>query len=199
MLETPRHTARQQLALITRQRIMEATAALLRDGGEDVTFDLVAKRSGVPVRTVYRHYESKEALFTAFWQWMNEAIDMPAAPTTAEELVAHIPRLFAAFERDEALVRAMLHNPHGRAVRISFAQARQAKFEFALRDVLDPLAVAERTRILATVTVLCSASGWESMKDNWQLDGHAAAEAAQWAVAALIRRAGEPGAGRSET
>lgn len=188
-IEISTRSARQILTAVTHEKIMEGLAALLRGGEQEITFDLLARVSGVPVRTVYRYFENKEALFAAFWTWVNQAIEMPPPPADAEEILLHIPMLFAAFDRDEALVRAMMHNPHGRDARARNAEARRTKFAVALAAVLDPLAEGTRQNLLATVTVLCSASGWESMKDNWRLSGTAAAEAAQWAVKALLDEA----------
>jgi AcrR family transcriptional regulator len=190
----PRLSARETLATMTQGRIMEAVAALLRKGTTDVTFDLVARESGVPQRTLYRYFENKEALFGAFWRWTNAAIDMPATPKSPQEVVEHVPALFAAFDRDEPLVRAMLHNPYGRAVRLAHAEARRKKFAEALKEVTDSLPDDAGRRLLAAVTALCSASGWETMKDNWELSGEAAADAAQWAVRALIDEARKPAA-----
>jgi AcrR family transcriptional regulator len=181
-----RLTPRQELAQITHSRVMEALAALLRRGSEDVTFDLVSRESGVPQRTVYRHFENKEALFGAFWSWVNESIEAPPVPTTPDEVIDHIPALFASFDRDELLVRAMLHNAYGRAVRLAHADARQEKFRLALSGIVEALPPEAGRNLLASVTVLCSASGWETIKDNWRLSGASAAEAAQWAVRTLI-------------
>lgn len=199
----PRLSARETLASMTQERVMEAVAALLRNGATDVTFDLVARESGVPQRTLYRHFENKEELFGAFWRWTNAAIDMPATPKSPQAVIEHIPALFAAFDRDEPLVRAMLHNPYGRAVRLAHAEARRNKFAEALREVTDSLPDDAGRRLLASVTALCSASGWETMKDNWQLSGETAAEAAQWAVSALIdearKQAADSARGRAAT
>lgn len=180
---------RETLAAATQQRIMEGLAALLRGGSNDVTFDLVARESGVPQRTLYRHFVNKETLFSAFWRWVNELIEVPALPASPEEVVAHIPDLFAAFDRDEPLVLAMLHHPHGRAVRLAHAEARRAKFAGALQEITEKLPEETARQFLAAVTTLCSASGWESMKDNWGLSGPRSAKAAQWAVQALINEA----------
>lgn len=185
---TVRRSAREELASITRTRAMEAVAVMLREGS-DVTFELLSRESGIPVRTLYRYFENKEALFAAFWPWLNMTIDVPGRPHDVEELIAHIPGLFAAFDRDEPLVRAMLHHPLGRDARLAHAAARREKFSDALREVTHRMTRAEVAHLLAAVTALCSASGWETMKDNWGLSGPAAAEAAQWAVQALIRQA----------
>jgi AcrR family transcriptional regulator len=187
--ESPlRPSARQELAAATRERAMNALAAVLRAGGE-VTFEAIAQEAAVPIRTLYRHFPSKDDLFGAFWPWMNERIEMPSRPTTPEEVIGHIPELYAAFDRDDPLVRAMLHNPHGRAIRNATAAARREKFASALQEVTASLNAYETLKLLAGITTVCSAAGWESMKDNWGLSGPAAAEAAQWAVTALINEA----------
>lgn len=183
-----RRSVRDELAALTHARAMEALAALLREN-RDVTFELLARESGIPVRTLYRYFENKEAVFAAFWPWLNSQIDVPVRPRDPQELVAHIPDLFAAFDRDEPLVRAMLHHPHGRDVRLVHAVARREKFADALEEVTREMPAAEASSLLAAVTALCSAAGWETMKDNWELDGPAAAEAAQWAVRALLNEA----------
>ena len=57
----------------TRLRILEATADVLADEEvEEVTVPLVAMRARVSLRTVYRHFPTKEALFDAFGEWGEE-------------------------------------------------------------------------------------------------------------------------------
>ncbi|MBE1527968.1 hypothetical protein GGC65_002424 [Sphingopyxis sp. OAS728] len=80
----------------------------------------------------------------------------------------------------------MVHDPHGRRVRIDNAEARRAKFRDALQPVLAGLGEDDSIGLLASISAICSASGWEMMKDNWQLDRAAAARAAQSGVEALI-------------
>jgi AcrR family transcriptional regulator len=183
-----RPSVRQELATATRERTMTALAKILRSG-TDVTFDAVAREAAVPIRTLYRHFPSKEELFATFWPWMNERIEMPSRPKTVDEMIGHIPQLYAAFDRDEPLVRAMLHSPHGRQIRNATAAARRDKFSTALTEVTSGLTAYETLKLLAGITAICSAAGWESMKDNWGLSGPAAADAAQWAVTALINEA----------
>jgi AcrR family transcriptional regulator len=188
-MSAPGHlSVRAELASATRDRILGALAEMLRRG-DDTTFERLAKQSGVPSRTLYRHFANREVLFSAFWRWANDAIDAPPSPTTPEEVIGHIQPLYLAFDRDESLVRALMHDPFGRAVRAANARARRQKFSKALRSVTATLPEAEARSLLASVTVLCSANGWESMRDNWRLSGEVAAEAAQWAVTALINSA----------
>lgn len=180
-----RRSPREELQRLTQQRAMEAVAQLMRTGAE-VTFDLVAREAGIPQRTLYRHFENKDALMEAFWLWANASMDMPAAPTSPQGLVAYASELFLAFDRNEGLVRALIHDPSGRAVRNANSEARRLKFRQALEPVLSTLGATEAMRLLASVTAICSANGWEMMKDNWGLQGEEAADAAGWAVKALI-------------
>lgn len=177
---------RQDVDEVVTERVMRAVATLVRRGVDDLTFARTAAESGVAERTLYRRYPTKAALLEGFWHWLNKKIDAPAAPQSAAELIEQIPSLYAAFEADEALVRAMLHDRNGREVRLAQADARRKRLRMALKDVLAPLGAKEREHLLASVQLIASAAGWESMKDNWGLSGKAAGEAAQWAVMSLI-------------
>lgn len=180
---------RQDVEDFVSERVLRAVADLMQQGVDDITFARVAATSGMPERTLYRRYPTKAALLEAFWRWLNVKIDVPPQPQSAAELARQIPQLFAAFDADEPLVRAMLHDRNGRAVRVGQADARRKRLRMALKDAPAALGAKERERLLASVQLLASAAGWESMKDNWGLTGKQAAEAAQWAVSALVAAA----------
>lgn len=181
---------RADLAALTETRVMQGVAALFGSGVGDFTYRSLAAASGVPERTIYRYYPTKEAVFAAFWVWLRgERLGLPPPARTLDELFARLPVAFAAFDRSEPLIRAMLHDPHGRATRLTHAEARRAELRAVLAGVLAALDPAARTRLLASVQLLFSAAGWETMKDYWGLSGAAAADAACWAVAALIAQA----------
>lgn len=165
---------------------MRSVAALLRSGLGEVTFEAVSKASGVAQRTIYRRYANKDALFAAFWGWLNAAIAAPEPPQGLQDLVAYVPQLFAAFDRDEALVRAMLHTRHGRATRLAHSAARRAKFETSLAAMTAELDASTARGRVAAIAALCSATTWETLKDEWEMTGPEAARAVQAAVAALV-------------
>ncbi len=181
--------ARADLAGLTRGRIMHGLAGLLT-GGTELTFRNLAEAAGVPERTLYRYYPSRDALLAAFWIWLNDRLGMPPPPRSPEELIAGIAAIFGAFAAGEPLIRAMLHDPHGRATRLAHAGARRKRLETALAPV--PIDAASRRRLLAAVQALVSAAGWETMRDYAGLTSREAADAAQWAVAALIAAARRP-------
>lgn len=182
-------TLRRDVNQLTSDRIMRAVAELMQQGAEDLTFARVAAVSGIAERTLYRRYATKAALLEAFWRWLNEKIGTPPQPHSPADLTAQIPQLFAAFEAGAPLVRAMLHDRNGREARLGQSEARRQRLRVALGDVLASLAPKQRQKLLASVQLFASATGWESMKDNWGLTTPEAAEAAQWAITALVEAA----------
>jgi AcrR family transcriptional regulator len=192
-VELPNATVRADVASLTQGRIMHGLAGLLTAGTE-VTFRSLAEASGVPERTLYRYYPSKDALLAAFWIWLNDRLGMPAPPRSPAELITSIATIFSAFASGEPLIRAMLHDPHGRATRLAHAEARRQRLYTALAPVLAPLETSARKRLIASIQALISAAGWETMRDYAGLTSEEAADAAQWAVATLIAAA-EQGAG----
>ena len=86
----------------TRLRILEATADVLADEEvEEVTVPLVAMRARVSVRTVYRHFPTKEALFDAFGEWGEEHLRLAVLsyPETLDEIREMAPRAISRVRR----------------------------------------------------------------------------------------------------
>src|SRR6202012_978811 len=55
-------------ALRNRDRVLEAAKAVFSAGGPDASLDAVAKRAGVGIGTLYRHFPMREALFEAVYR-----------------------------------------------------------------------------------------------------------------------------------
>src|SRR5438045_2249906 len=83
----------------TRQRILGAAVELLAAGDvEELTIPAVAKQARVAVRTVYRHFPTKDALFEGVAGEVSRMLGEPPFPERAEDLSGAAPRLFPAFE-----------------------------------------------------------------------------------------------------
>lgn len=183
----PAHSARETFADLTRAKIMSGVAQLIEAEAGDFTYRALAQQSGVPERTLYRHFPSKDLLLKEFWIWLNrERLALPPAPTSLDELLEQIPVLFATFDRSEPLVRAMLRDPETRALRLANANARLAQLGAALADVTKGASPSLRKKFVACTRLLTSLAGWETFKDLGALTGTEAASAAQWSVRALL-------------
>ena len=51
-----------------RERVLEAAKAVFSAGGPDASLEAVARRAGVGIGTLYRHFPTREALFEAVYR-----------------------------------------------------------------------------------------------------------------------------------
>src|SRR5919106_5486474 len=140
----------------TRLRILEAAADVLADEEVDeVTVPVVAMRARVSVRTVYRYFPTKEALFDAFGEWAEEHLRLVlhSYPETLEGVREMAPALYRMYDERAPLIRAML-SKRGQEIRTRTRRRRLGTFEKAMREVTGRLGPAERRRALAVVYLL---------------------------------------------
>lgn len=175
------------LAELTREHILRGMERMITSGSESFTFKALAQAAGIPERTIYRHFGDKDALYQAFYSQLNGKIIAPDPPRDPADLVRYTRELYASFDRQPDLVRAMLNNPIGRELRDAQAAPRTAKFVSALSGIANRMTKPEATALMAAVEVLCSSTGWDRLTRMTGPDK--AAEAAAWAVAALIEKA----------
>ena len=55
-------------ALRNRERVLEAAKAVFSAGGPEASLEAVARRAGVGIGTLYRHFPTREALFEAVYR-----------------------------------------------------------------------------------------------------------------------------------
>lgn len=171
----------------TRRRILAAVAEVLasEEAGE-LTIPLVALRARVSVRTVYRHFPTKEALFDAFAEWAEENLRLvvQSYPKTLEGLVGMAPELYRTYDENEPLMRALLSR-RGQEIRARTRSRRLRAYEQAMRELTAGLEPDERRRALAIVYLLVSAPAWQAIREQSGLTGEEAGRAAAWAVRVL--------------
>lgn len=71
-------------ALRNRERLLEAAKAVFSAGGPDASLEGVARRAGVGIGTLYRHFPTREALFEAVYRREVEQLAAYAAALSAE-------------------------------------------------------------------------------------------------------------------
>lgn len=171
----------------TRERILAATYTLLGQGdADDVTIDMIAAEAGIQKRTIFRHFENREALFDAFWVWLNRKLDLSTLPQTAEDLVAGPKTAFPRFDEADGVIRASIHSPSGRAMRVRATAARRDAFAAALASHLSGVEPAAAQRAEALAHLLYSAPAWEVLKDYGGMTGTQAGYAAAWALDLIL-------------
>jgi len=171
----------------THERILEAAAEqLLEEGLEELSLPRAAKRARVSVPTVYRHFPTPEALMRELTEWVGRRININEVPENVDEFTEWVPRLFAHWDENEALIRARLLSAVHRQIHREAGHRKDEAIEKAMEDVtahLDPL---DARRACALVRLLVSGAAWEMMRDSWDLTGEEAGEALAWAISVLV-------------
>jgi len=176
---------------MTRARIQQAAAGLLdeRGGPESITFKAVADRAGVTEMTVYRHFPTREDLLQGLWQHLNAQMGPDVGmPASAAALLAQHDALFSGFDRIARQITASIVTPQGREMRAALNAKRRDAFLAIVEEVAPHLGRAARTRAAAVLQLLHSAYAWDSMREQWGLDGKAAGKATRWAIETLLDR-----------
>lgn len=160
-----RGTAQAEVAALTRQRILEATAALANERWVDeITLEDIAEKSGVTAQTILRHFGSKDGLATetarmgnhAAVQQRNAAIPGDLANITSnltEHYEAFGERVFRTLAQDAAYPQFKAFLQEGRHFHRQWVERM-----FALW--LQPLAEEPRERLMLHLIALCDVHMW---------------------------------------
>lgn len=191
-------TLRDDQTTLTRRRIVDAVASMLVD--EDpaaLSVPAVARRAGVSIRTVYRHFPDKAALVRSVAEVDDPARVLPLPAPDGSDLCAYLRQAWSD-EVQRPHLRAQLQTPAGQRVR---AERRRSQRPF-VDLVLDAWSIeldGDSTRRLVDLLQLLTGSA--ALVELTEVLGESVDEAAAtatWAVEALLvhaRRTGRvPGA-----
>jgi AcrR family transcriptional regulator len=181
-------TLREEQAQATRDSILTAAIELMQSE-ESASMDAIAKTAGVERRTVFRHFETREALLTEAFQWLNDRLGVVVAPGDPAAMAQAIRDGFARMDGMEGAVRAGLHSRAGRDMRLTNLPRRRAAFEAGLAPVTATLDPVTKARIEALAHLLYSAAAWEVLKDYGGQTGAEAGQTAAWALERLLSAA----------
>jgi AcrR family transcriptional regulator len=159
-------TARSQR---TREAVVDALLALIREGSNRPTAREIAERAGISLRSVYVHFDDLEDLFCAAAERQMAVVAKliePVAPTDPlPERIAAMCRIRSRiFEEIGPVRRAALLQPNSPTLTRLFAKSRTNS-----RDTNDTLFAAELEHLsteqrnfrLAELDAVCSPEAWE--------------------------------------
>lgn len=190
---------RQEQADATRERILEAMAAIYQEEGriEAATTRAVAARAGVREVTVYRHFPSREVLLQGLWAWLNRRNGVTVGmPEHADEIALKVGPLYQTFDAAPGHILASIRSEEGLKIRSSLNAERSAIFLKLVAEAAPALDEAEQVKAAALLQLLYSAYPWVSFREQWDLTGEPAAEISAWAVEVILadlrRRGAKP-------
>jgi len=185
---------RDEQAAATRERILSTLSDLLvTENPALVSIPMVAKKAGVAVRTVYRHFPTKEELFNAMFE---RATDLEGGAPPGSESVnsiddaaAIVRTMFERVGRNLPLHNAVRYLPEDRALRKARFPRRQRLVERALADSTEGMPPERARKVAAVVHLLTSSDALLFMNELWGLTPEEAADACSWAIRAVAEKA----------
>src|SRR5688500_16977187 len=136
-----RMVARAEATASTRNAIMDAAAQIFVEGSYgDFTLDAVARRAGVTLQTVLRHFGSKDGLIDAAIDHKTAEVFATREPASAGDAAAAIGKLAASYEHmGEKNWRLLCHEERHEAVHRVLATARRRHREWLAHNFAEVL------------------------------------------------------------
>jgi AcrR family transcriptional regulator len=182
-------TLREEHVEVTRRSVLNAVSRLLeRMKPEAISFAAVAEEAQVSVRTVYRHFPTKETLLDAHWRFLFNQITLRQTPSNQAELLALVPETLERYEQHEKLIQAYLVPDFGK----DLADDIQAAIRTALRKVVQAedhhkLGNENETLVAAAINCIFCLRGWLSMREDWNLNAQQIDQATRWALRLMLK------------
>jgi AcrR family transcriptional regulator len=182
-------TLRERQVSATREQIVDVAWQLLIDHPQEpFSHEAIAKRAGMGVRTVYRHFPHRTDLLQALWERVRDESGT-RFPSTEDEIVPLVRDTFEHFNEHESLVRSSLAFSASAELRGQGSLQGRPAFRQSLGDLLANLPAASQRRVLAVCLGIWSAPFWQLLRDRGELSGKEAQEAGAWAMEAVLNAA----------
>jgi hypothetical protein len=119
----------------------------------------------------------------------------PENPSSPQELVAAMPRIYRYLEANRRLFRAISVSELGNRVAENRRPERLRRIDGALDQLSERLDPDDYRRLRAVVGLIASFDAFDTLTDDWGLTRDEAADAAGWAIRTLCDRARRSGVG----
>jgi AcrR family transcriptional regulator len=190
---------RREQAARTRQRIVDAGAALVRElptwDWRGLTFSAVAERARVGVRTVYRYFPTERDLHEAILaRLQQEAGGVSYENLTLDDLARVTARVHASVS-SFSVSRWSGDQPQQAAL-VEVDLRRRSALAAAVGEEARDWPEADRDKAAAVLDVLWNLPAYERLMTAWNLEAAQATEALTWAISIVtdaIRAGRRPG------
>lgn len=181
----PAPNLREQQRLLTRSLLIDAFArVVLRDGPSDVSLPAVADEAGCSVRTLYRHFASREALVEGLDEEFRAFMAGILADRDDDDLASYVSAIARAGSERETLARAWSALGRDR-VTLGLVHGHVTdRIRQAVDAAAPDLGARDRVRAVGALRVIVNSNAWFGLTDA--LGREAAAETAAWMVRTLI-------------
>jgi AcrR family transcriptional regulator len=178
---------RERQAAVIRDAILDALADRLdHDDPDDIAMPQVAAEAGVSLRTLYRYFPTREAMFDAVGDHVVARLGLPPQIESADDIAPVFLESAKRGAQSPRLVRAMLWTRLGRRARSSHRRRRVDAISAALAEVTSHLPAAEARRREGAIVYLASLPAWISVSEECGLSAEDARLGIAWAIDTLV-------------
>ena len=179
---------REEQAVVTRQRILEALVRTMGKGVAGLSVPAVAAEAAVSVPTVYRHFQTKADLVAALAPYLSRKTGLMEFPDVGSDDLGAVAReLYRRNEAMDAEVRAAMASQLGQEVRRRTMPDRVSLIRKAVAASVPGLTGSELDRLTRVLLILMSSATMRAFKDYLGMSAMDAAEDVAWAVGILQR------------
>jgi len=174
----------------TRNRIMEAVAAVISEG-RILSFSMkdVADRAGVSYGSVYRHFPTREVLLEGLYETAAEIVGQGISLTSLslDEISAVARKTVATFEENATIVQAFTMALAAGNIQPRSRRQRDQKYQQMVVESAPHLAPEVARQAAAIICHLHSSLTWATLRQRFGLSAEATADALTWVLQALVR------------
>jgi len=157
-----RHTdATQKLILASALELLEQSSV------NELTVRAVAKFAGMSERTVFRYYASRDDFLDAVAGEVVRSLQVPAPPSTIEELLTFPRVLYARYEAKAGLVKSALHTELFKRMRDSIANERWQAVRLLIAAYAPHRSEYDRKIAVANISYYLTATAWHYYRFNF--------------------------------
>jgi AcrR family transcriptional regulator len=161
-------------AVRNRERVLEAAKAVFSAGGPDASLEAVAKRAGVGIGTLYRHFPTREALFEAVYRRevqqlgeLAEALKSEASPVDALRRWLKSNVEFVATKKGMSAALALAMHSSSELTAYSFERLTKAvgallERAVAAGEIRSDISPEDLLRALVGICYLHDQPGWQN-------------------------------------
>lgn len=167
---------RQERAALTRERIIDAGAALVHElsswDWRELKVSAVAERAGVHERTVYRHFPTEEVLRAAVLERLQQEAGLRPEDVTIDNIEDQVGRLFAYLASFSSSAERTTD-----AALAAVDERRKAALLDVVRRATPDRSPGEQRATAAIIDVLWGVPTYRRLVDGWHLDEQEATRA----------------------